>query len=73
MKPPPNITPVECKRLEDWEHASAINFSYQELADEFQVDEFITALNRAQEAKIVRLENNQIKSLNDVLGLFLIV
>lgn len=68
MKQPPSITPVECKRLEDWEHASVINFSYQELADEFQVDEFIAALNRAQQAKVLRLENNQIKSMNDVLA-----
>ena len=65
-----SLTLDECKKLEDWEHAESINFSYQELAHEFQVDQFISALNRAKGAKIVRLENNLMKSLNSVLGLY---
>ena len=63
------MTQAECTKLEDWEHAESINFSYQELAHEFQVDQFLSALNRAKAAKVVRLENNQMKSLNSVLGL----
>ena len=35
---------------------------------EFQIDEFIKTLNRAKNARTVRLENNQIESLNTVMG-----
>ena len=44
-----------------------IVFSNQELSQEFQLDNFGECLNRAKIAKIVRLENNNISTLNSIL------
>ena len=47
--------------------ASNVGFSNQELSQEFQLDNFGECLNRAKIAKIVRLENNNISTLNSIL------
>ena len=44
-----------------------MGFSNQELSQEFQIDNFGDCLNRAKIAKIVRLENNNISTLNSIL------
>ena len=44
-----------------------VGFSNQELSQEFQLDNFGECLNRAKIAKIVRLENNNISTLNSIL------
>ena len=47
--------------------ACNVGFSNQELSQEFQLDNFGECLNRAKIAKIVRLENNNISTLNSIL------
>ena len=50
-----------------WSIIIIMGFSNQELSQEFQIDNFGDCLNRAKIAKIVRLENNNISTLNSIL------
>ena len=50
-----------------WLAVCNVGFSNQELSQEFQLDNFGECLNRAKIAKIVRLENNNISTLNSIL------
>ena len=51
---------------EDWENGKIINFTYQDLSQEYQVKTFIRCLQRCKNAEIVRLEENRVSSLNSL-------
>ena len=56
-----------CHSMQHFKRFFKFGFSNQELSQEFQLDNFGECLNRAKIAKIVRLENNNISTLNSIL------
>ncbi|XP_033642096.1 protein phosphatase 1 regulatory subunit 7-like [Asterias rubens] len=54
------------KKMENWENCQAVNLSYQELADRYQMENFLRILKRLIRAKTIQLINDDIEDLSKV-------